>query len=197
MKKIKVITVILTVALVCAFAFLSTACTSDPQKPIEGLSSQKVDEIRRAYIDLEFSGLDQVGVGSAVVEGYFGTFGGVMAVQVHDVDIRESGMIYLDDWIVEVHDYIIDGVFIDRYGSPLQNPNFYTYPYPYYAYFDPQYIAQDNHAGRLTSLDEAYYDGYLTKDDLKQISENIKSWHDKISQSQSKASYCSERGRYL
>ena len=130
--------------------------------------------------------MDQVGVGSAVVEGYFGTFGGVMAVQVHDVVIREPGVIYFDD--VEVHDYIIDGVFIDRYGSRLQSLNFYHYQYPYYAYFDPQYMVQDEHAGRLTSLDEAYYDGYLTKDDLQQISENIKSWHEKISQSQAESS---------
>ncbi len=160
MKKIKIFGMAVAITLTLVLVFSFTACTPslEPQDPVEGLSSEKVDEIRIAYIQRrEDSGVHyKRGRDSIVVESYYGTYDGLVILFLYP---SYAGYYHL----MVVKECIVDGIYI---GS-------YTDPGTYIAYFDPDIVDDKTLAGTFIFLDDAYNDGYLTHDDLISISQKV------------------------
>ena len=123
----------------------------EPNSGVDGLSDEKVTEIRRAYFEQFYKGDGiKYNINEIKILTYLGTYDGHIAVKLKDnADIETA----VPEVVIEV---IIDGIHIGSLG----NAN-----YKYMLYMSPE--AKSEKA--LLNLKEANEKGYVSKIDLQEI----------------------------
>lgn len=165
MKKSKLLVIIMSIIFAFVLVFAFAACTPTPyddwhsQGAVGELSSEKVNEIRLVHIkQLRAEGFQYKSDRDNVsISMYCGTYNGVI------VGLMCSNIVGAQYPAVVNEPCIVDGVLIGTSTPPCF----------YFAYYDPDEIEDETLAGKLTTIEEVYNDGYLTHDDLISISQEV------------------------
>lgn len=152
MKKLILGKIILCMVLVLLMGVILSSCKTETHPEVDGLTLEQVLKIRQTYFEYRHSEGSDSDKNKIFIVKYLGTYNGNIAVKINDGNNTQS--------ITADGNESIDGIVID--GIYIGNPSRYEL---YYLYIE----ATDLVPASVIYLEDAYYSGYIDKENLQEI----------------------------